>query len=131
MPAEKRKLARRNFSYYMRVMDELTGRLVGHLTDISTGGFKLDCSTVIPPNKDFRLRIELTSEMAPKNFMSFSARSKWCRPDDIDPTSFNVGFQITNMLPSDYEIFSRIFERYGSQGDSSLAKKKGDDYLWR
>jgi len=129
MPTEKRKLSRRNFSYYMRVIDEANGQVVGHLSDISTGGFKLDCSKQIPTEKDFRLRVELTSEVANKSFMIFSARSKWCRSDPIDPTSFNVGFQITNMAPSDFEIFSRMFERYGSQ--NSLQKKSGNDYLWR
>ena len=129
MPAEKRKLDRRSFSYYMRVLDEVNGHLVGHLSDISTGGFKLDCSTAVPINRDFRLRIELTSEVANKSFMVFLARSKWCRPDPIDPTSFNVGFQIMNMAPSDFEIFSRMFEKYGSQGVQS--KKSSNDYLWR
>jgi len=129
MPAEKRKLARRNFSYYMRIMDEVNGQLVGHLIDISTGGFKLDSSKAIPLNKDFRLRIELTGEVANKNFMIFAARSRWCQPDDIDPSSFNVGFQITNMSPSDFEIFNRIFEKYGSQGNSQ--RKSNSDYMWR
>lgn len=131
MPAERRKLNRRYFSYYMRVMDELTGRIVGHLLDISTGGFKLDCQTAIPPNKDFRLRLDLPGDLSANSFMVFSARSKWCRPDDVDPTTFNVGFQITQMMPGDFEIFSRIFERYGSQGESNVSKKKSDDYLWR
>lgn len=129
MPAEKRKLTRRNFSYYMRVIDETNGKLVGHLADISSGGFKLDCAQSIPSNKDFRLRIELTSEVAAKSFMVFMARSKWCRSDPIDPTSFNVGFQITNMTPSDFDIFARMFEKYGSQGNRS--QKSSDDYLWK
>jgi hypothetical protein len=128
MPAERRKLDRRNFSYYMRVMDELTGKLVGHLVDISTGGFKLDSSTSVPLNKDYRLRLDLPGDISSNGFMIFSARSRWCRPDEIDSTAFNVGFQITNMMPGDFEIFSRIFERYGAQG---AAKKKSDDYLWR
>jgi hypothetical protein len=129
MPTEKRKLARRNFSYYMRIMDESNGKLVGHLADISTGGFKLDCSTTIPENKEFRLRIELTNEVANKSFMVFSARSRWCRIDPLDPLSYNVGFQITNMAPSDFEIFSRMFEKYGSQGYQ--AQRSSTDYLWK
>ena len=129
MATEKRKLSRRNFSYYMRVLDETSGQVIGHLSDISTGGFKLDSSKAIPINMDFRLRVELTNEVANKSFMIFLARSRWCRPDAIDPTSFNVGFQITNMAPSDFEIFSRMFEKYGSQ--SNLQKKSSNDYLWR
>jgi hypothetical protein len=129
MPSEKRKLARRTFSYYMRVLDEVNGQLVGHLADISTGGFKLDSSKVIPAEKEFRLRIELTNEVANKSHMVFMARSKWCHTDPIDPTSYNVGFQIVNMNPSDFEIFSRMFEKYGSQ--SSQSQKSSNDHLWR
>ena len=128
MPTEKRKLARRNFSYYMRIMDESNGKLVGHLADISTGGFKLDCSTTIPENKEFRLRIELTNEVANKSYMVFTARSRWCHTDPLDPLSYNVGFQITNMIPSDFEIFSRMFEKYGLQGYQA---KSNTDYLWK
>ena len=53
MVAERRKLSRRNFSYYMRVMDEATGKLIGHLSDISTGGFKVDSTQPLPLNVDF------------------------------------------------------------------------------
>lgn len=127
MSNEKRKVARRSFSYYMRVMDETNGKLVGHLADISTGGFKLDCSTEVQTNRDFRLRIELTSEVANKSYMVFTARSKWCRTDPLDPLSYNVGFQITNMTPSDFEIFSRMFEKYGS----NQQQRSSTDYLWK
>lgn len=114
---ERRKLNRRDFSYYMRMMNDRTGRLVGHLTDISTGGFKLDSQEPILANQDFNFRIELTNEVANKTFLVFSARSRWCEQDHIDPTSYNVGFQIINITPGDLEIFARMFEKYGTQGD--------------
>jgi len=127
--ADKRKLDRREFTYYMQVKDEATKQVVGYLSDISTGGFKLDCPQRLPTGQDFRLLIELTSDIADKTSMIFIARCKWCHPDHIDPTSFNVGFEIVNMAPSDMIIFQRIFEKYGSE---QAAKRKGsDDYLWR
>lgn len=125
---ERRKLKRRYFSEYMRVMNENTGELVGHLADISTGGFKLESSKPISPNMDFPFRIELSNEIADKSFMVFVARSRWCQPDNIDPTLFDVGFQIVNMTPGDFEIFRRMFEKYGS--DKSNANTS-TDYLWR
>ena len=45
--------------------------------------------------------------------MVFIARSKWCHPDQIDPTLFDAGFEIVNMAPSDLTIFRLLFERYG------------------
>jgi len=128
--ANKRKLNRRDFTYYMQVTDAVTKQLIGYLADISTGGFKLDCDKKVATGQDFRLSIQLTSEIADKTSMVFIARSKWCHPDHIDPTSFNVGFEIVNMAPSDMQIFQRMFEKYGTQ-NSTQKKGSSDDYLWR
>jgi tryptophanyl-tRNA synthetase len=127
--ADKRKLDRREFTYYMPVTEDTSKRLLGYLSDISTGGFKLDCSKQVPIGQDFRLHIELTPEIADKTSMIFIARSKWCHPDYIDPTSYNVGFEIINMSPDDMMIFQRMFERYGTQNSSR--KRSSDDYMWR
>jgi PilZ domain-containing protein len=127
--ADKRKISRREFSYYMQVTNDVTKELLGYLSDISTGGFKLDSQKQIMPGQDFRLHIELTPDIADKNSMVFVARSKWCRKDHIDPTSFNVGFEIINMSPSDMTIFQRMFDKYGSE--SPTRSRGSDDYLWR
>lgn len=127
--AEKRKIPRRDFTYYMPVMDAQTRELVGHLTDISTGGFRLDSLRSIAPEEDLRLQIRLTPDIANKEFMVFVARSKWSCPDRIDPNTYNVGFQIINMSPTDMSIFHRMCEKYGTQPQTS--KKSYDDYLWR
>ncbi len=39
--ADKRKIDRREFTYYMQVKDEGTKQIIGYLSDISSGGFKL------------------------------------------------------------------------------------------
>ena len=125
---ERRRLPRRNFSYYMRIMNENTGELVGHLADISTGGFKLEAAKPIPQNRDFFFRIELPGDISDKAFMVFGARSRWCTKDRFDPMLYDIGFQIVNMNPGDFEIFSRMFDKYGSQNSNRNATA---DYLWR
>jgi hypothetical protein len=112
---DKRKIARRDFTYYMQVTDELKKQLIGYLTDISTGGFRLDSSKQIPAGQDFRMQIQLTSDIADKNSMTFVARSKWCHPDHVDPNTYNVGFEIVQMAPSDMVIFQRMFDKYGME----------------
>ena len=127
--ANKRKINRRDFTYYMQVTDDLTKQLVGYLSDISTGGFKLDSQKEIRPGQDFRLHIDLTAEIADKTSMVFIARSKWCRRDHVDPNTFNVGFEIINISPSDMDIFQRMFEKYGSQ--NSIRGKSSNDFMWK
>jgi hypothetical protein len=125
---ERRTRERRTFSHYMRLMHENTGELVGHLVNISPEGFRLESLRPIPINKDFPLRIELPRDITDKPYMVFVARSRWCRPDRIDPTQYEAGFEIVEMMPGDIEIFRKIFERYGS-ADSFQPNRA--DYLWR
>lgn len=113
MGAERRKISRKNFSYYMRVIDETTGKLVGHISDISSGGFKLDSKDPVPLNKDLRLRIDQTGEISSKNYLIFVGRATWCQSDVLAPGMFNVGFKIVNMSPSDYDVFLKMFNTYG------------------
>ena len=119
--AERRHKDRKDFSYYMRLTDVETGQLVGHLVDISTGGFKLDSQKVLPIDKVFRFHLDLTSEVASKPFMVFKARSKWCQTDPFDPFVYNVGFELVEIAPSDLDIFKRIVEQYGT---NSVDKRK-------
>ena len=129
MADERRKLNRKDFSYYMRLIDSDTQELVGHLVDISSGGFKLDSQTPIPPNKDYRFRMDLTSEVANKPSMVFVARSKWCEVDPLDPFLYNVGFQLVNISPGDIEIFKRMMERYGTKTTDKRIDKRRTN-LW-
>jgi hypothetical protein len=116
LPKEKtQRQERQDFSCYMQLFDHSTQELVGHLTDISSGGFKLDSLSPIPPNKEYRFCLDLTPEVAHKPNMAFVARSRWCKVDPLDPFSYNVGFQLINITPEDLEIFNRIIERYGTK----------------
>ena len=118
--AERRNKDRKDFSYYMRLTDVDTGELVGHLVDISTGGFKLDSKKTLPLEKVYRFHLDLTSEVATKPFMVFKALSKWCQTDPFDPFVFNVGFELVEITSGDLDIFKRIVEKYGT---SSVDKR--------
>jgi hypothetical protein len=103
----------------MQLFDHNTQELVGHLADISTGGFKLDSQNPIPANMDFLFRMDLTGEVANKPFMIFAARSKWCKVDPFDPFCYNVGFQLISISPGDIEIFNRMIETYGTNHENA------------
>ncbi|MBI2333288.1 MAG: PilZ domain-containing protein [Chloroflexi bacterium] len=128
MAPEKRKLQRRNFSYYMRVLNKDTGELIGQITDISTGGFKLESTKPIPVNLDMALCIDQMGEISSKSFIVFAARTRWCDRDPYDPTIYNVGFQLVNMTPADYDVFVKMFNAYGEQKQTH--HKSNTDYIW-
>lgn len=129
MSTERRKVARKNFTYYMRVLDETTGKLLGLISDISTGGFKAEGNQPVPVGVVFRLRIDQTGELSNKTYMTFTARTRWCGKDPYDPTTYNIGFQILDMSPSDRDVFIRMFNTYGTQRDSH--HRNNSDYIWR
>lgn len=106
---------RRDFSCYQPVIDNDTQEIVGHLADISSGGFKLDSQKPVQLNREFRFLIKLTAEVADKPHMVFIARSKWCKVDPIDPYVYNVGYQLIHISPGDLEIFNRMMEKYGRE----------------
>lgn len=112
---EKRKYKRRNFLYYMRVTDSFTQKPIGHLSDVSMVGFKLDGTEPLPVGEHYNLRLDLPNEMADKNFLTFMAQSKWCSTDKANPFTKNIGFEIINITPQDAAIFSRVIERYATQ----------------
>ncbi|MCQ3937994.1 MAG: hypothetical protein DPW18_13225 [Chloroflexi bacterium] len=128
MSPERRKISRKLLSYYMRVLDEHSGELIGQLADISTGGFKLECTQRLPIGATYNLRIDQTGEISPKSYITFSARTRWCQRDPYDPTVYNVGFQILDMTPADYDIFIMMFNTYGVQKQAH--HKTNSDYIW-
>jgi hypothetical protein len=120
---------RKDFSYYMLVMAAESKEIVGHLADISSGGFKLDSQKPMPVNQDFRFLMNLPGEIASKPFMVFGARSRWCQVDPLDPCGYNVGYQLTQILPEDLEIINRIIERYGRDYDKKTIDLRRS-YKW-
>ena len=129
-PSNKRQEDRKSFSYYMQLTNAATQETVGHLSDISTGGFKLDADNPLPLNKDYEFHLALSSDVASKPYMIFQARSKWCQTDPIDPFVYNIGFHLTAIDPGDREIFVRVIEKYGSDKSGNQSINPNHSRRW-
>ena len=129
MIKERRTMDRRNLLYYLQVTDATSTERVGIMVDISPGGFKLDSREPIPNGSINRLRVNITNDVASQASLVFAGRSKWCRPDHIEPSIYNVGFEVINLSPMDALIYQRVFEKYGSQ-TNAIGNNK-DNYLWK
>lgn len=112
---ERRKAKRLSFIYYMPVIDDDTGEMIGHLTEISAHGIRLDSPRVLPADQKINLRLELTGDIADRPFMVLTARPKWCREDKITPNVYNVGLEIVSIGPQEAEIFQRLAEKFASE----------------
>jgi hypothetical protein len=112
---ERRTTPRRSFSYHVRVLDDDTQKTIGYLVEMSAMGVQLETSIPLEAGQDYFLRMELTPEISKSGTIIFSARTKWCHPDKITPNMFHCGFEITDMLPDDRELFQTMLVRFGKE----------------
>jgi hypothetical protein len=97
----------------MRVLNDDTQEILGHMVEVSAIGLQLETTVPLPLQKDYYLRLELTPDLADRPFMIFIARTKWCKMDVIEPNLYHVGFQVVEIMPDDREIFLHIVAKYG------------------
>jgi len=97
----------------MRVLNDDTQEILGHMVEVSAIGLQLETTVALPLQKDYYLRLELTPDLADRPFMIFIARTKWCKMDVIEPNLYHVGFQVVEIMPDDREIFLHIVAKYG------------------
>jgi PilZ domain len=112
---ERRRLKRRNISYYLLIKDNTTNKAIGHLVDISPIGLLMDSRIPIQLGRDYDLHLEFLELVAGKTCLEFVARSIWCRTDSIQPDLYNAGFEITKIATEDIEVLKLISEKYGAR----------------
>ncbi len=110
---ERRTTPRKKFSFYMRVLNDDTQEILGHMVEVGAIGLQLETTAPLPLQRDYYLRLELTADLADRPFMIFIARTKWCKMDTIEPNLYHVGFEIIEIMPDDKDIFLRILTKYG------------------
>ena len=96
--AERRNFKRWQLIFYLRVFDQDTGSLLGHIIDISEGGMMLISEQPIPIDQPFRLYLDAPRDTGPRQHIEFEAYSLWSK-NDINPDFYDTGFRITQLTP--------------------------------
>lgn len=109
---ERRKLKRRHLIYYLRVFEQGTNKLMGHLVDLTQEGIMLISEDPIEVNKVYHLRMILPSRMGGKEEWLFDAESRWCKKD-VNPDFYDTGFQLLNLKQEGLEIISNLIQGFG------------------
>ncbi|MBI1794922.1 MAG: PilZ domain-containing protein [Chloroflexi bacterium] len=110
--AERRKTKRRYLLYYGRVYDQTAQKLLGYLVDITERGFMLLSEEPMPVGRIRELKLEVTTDIAKGPYINFTAKSLWCEPD-LDPSRYNIGFEIVKIEQEDIQIIREIIAAYG------------------
>ena len=91
--ADKRRLKRWYLVMYLRVHDQDTGELLGHIVDINKEGMRLVSDKLIPSNQTFRLWVDVPKESGTHQRIQLNAESLWC-DRDVNPDFYDTGFRI-------------------------------------
>lgn len=109
---DRRQLPRKHLMYYARVFDAETGKLVGHLVDVTVAGLMLIGERPVETGQTYALRLELAGGVADVPFIEFEARSLW-RQRDVNPLYHTTGFQFLDLPPEAPAVIARIVEQFG------------------
>ena len=81
---------------YLRVFDQDTGELLGHIVDINKEGIRLVSDKSIPPGQTFRLWVDVPKENTPRQRIHLEVESLWS-DRDVNPDFYATGFRIHNI----------------------------------
>jgi len=109
---ELRNLKRRHLIYYLEVFDQETGRLLGHLVDLTVKGMKLISKEEIPAGHPFSLRMIMPEEYCPEREVLFTATSTWCR-EDVNPDFYATGFTTPHLEEKTRRLFMILINQVG------------------
>ena len=93
---ENRTVERRRLVFYLRVFDQDSRQIIGHLTDISTAGIMLVSKRKIKKDTVYNARLILPKEVSGRTELQLKISCIWCRPDPI-PEFHVAGFQFVEI----------------------------------
>ena len=107
-----RKLKRRHLIYYLRVFDKNSGKLMGHLVDVTQEGILLISEEPVPENTEYSLNMVLPETLEGEEMIEFRATSLWSKRD-INPSFIATGYKIHDLSTEKSGIISSLVERFG------------------
>jgi hypothetical protein len=109
---DRRKLKRRHLLYYLRVYNADTGRLLGHLVDISPGGVMVMSQNRRRLGRRVTLRMVLPNQPRRAKIIEFDATTRWCSRD-VNPDFWDTGFETTRLGRRQLIAIETLIEDYG------------------
>lgn len=110
--SERRTQKRRHLFYYLKVFDDLSGRLIGHLVDITPDGVMLIGRDPVRVGAEYRLRLILPEGFSTRQDLVVAARSQWCRRD-TNPDYWGIGLRLTEVSQADRSLVETMIYKFG------------------
>ena len=110
---ERRRQERKYLTYFSRVTDRRSDRLLGYMVDMTIGGAQLVGNVPLKIHEMIEIRVDLPDDFSPQMSLDMLVRAVWTRPDE-DPELFKTGLQLIEINPSDIPVLERLLASYGS-----------------
>jgi hypothetical protein len=111
---ENRTVDRRHLVFYLRVFDQATPQILGHLTDISTAGLMLVSERRIDPGTVFQARLILPKEVMGRTELPLKITCCWCHPDTM-PEFHAAGFQFEEISLSQKKLIDALITEFSRE----------------
>ena len=115
--SEKRKHRRANLEYYLKVYELDAEECIGHLVDISLGGFMIISESQVLPGGDHQFRIYLPEGHSQESF-TVKARACWSKAD-INPDYFASGFCFITLSLESLKLIKMLIRSYELENTKS------------
>lgn len=100
---EQRKDARTHLYYYIKVFEAKSGRLIGHIVDLSYGGAMLALDQPLQADEPLELMMEDMLDIESQHRARFTAECRWCKSlaeDDL----YDAGVRFKDLSSRAMEI---------------------------
>ncbi len=108
---ERRKLKRRHLIYYLRVFDRATGRLLGHLVDLTPDGMMMMSERPVRVGRAVGLRMVLPGSSGEQT-VEFEATSRWTSRD-VNPDFYDTGFELAKISRKHLAQIETLIDDFG------------------
>ena len=108
----KRKIKRKNLIYYLKVMEMVSGQLIGNMIDITTKGMLLICKKSIEVGTEVKYQIILPERIKGNDTIEVSAECVHCTVSK-NRQFFDIGFRFTHLDQNFVPIIKILMEEYG------------------
>lgn len=110
--ANHRAQPRRELNVYLEVREADSGRPVGHVVDLTTGGMRLVTTAAFEEGATYRLLIAIDIGPAGAKTVPVNAVCTWAGRD-VNPDLNAVGFRFENLPPLDQASLARLIRQHG------------------
>ncbi|MCP4293644.1 MAG: PilZ domain-containing protein [bacterium] len=112
---KQRNRPRKNTPHHVKVIDQVSGKVVGRVVDITADGLMLISKKALDPGNIFQLRIILPRMMDGKVDIPVEAEAVWSKQDK-NPSYFQTGFRFVNLSGNDGYLLEDVMHRMNLVG---------------